>query len=164
MVTIDRNYSLVAGLNTLVNEAAVSYAPLHTHTASSLDELLEDKLMLSILIRQGLTSEIFETVYTRMSFSEDEWALFLGISLKSIQRYRKEHKRFKPTQSEKILEITEVFLKGEEIFGDADKFKLWLSTDSYALGGHKPMDLLTDSYGKELVLAELVRIDHGIFV
>jgi uncharacterized protein (DUF2384 family) len=39
-----------------------------------------------------------------------------------------------------------------------------LETPSYALGGMKPMDMLRDSYGKELVMGELTRINHGILV
>jgi uncharacterized protein (DUF2384 family) len=32
------------------------------------------------------------------------------------------------------------------------------------MGDLKPAELLKDSYGKEMVMAELNRIEHGIFV
>ena len=35
---------------------------------------------------------------------------------------------------------------------------------SYALGKLKPIELLKDSYGKEMVISELNRINHGILV
>ena len=35
---------------------------------------------------------------------------------------------------------------------------------SYALGKLKPIELLKDSYGKEMVIGELNRINHGILV
>ncbi|MCC6451300.1 MAG: DUF2384 domain-containing protein, partial [Acidobacteria bacterium] len=34
----------------------------------------------------------------------------------------------------------------------------------FALGNVKPVELLRDSYGKELVMGELNRIAHGILV
>ena len=60
-----------------------------------------------------------------------------------------------------MAEVTNV---GKEVFGDLEKFKLWLNTPNFALGNVKPVELLRVSYGKEMVLGELNRIEHGIFV
>lgn len=60
--------------------------------------------------------------------------------------------------------MAEVTNAGKEVFGDIDKFKLWLDTPNFSLGNLKPMDLLKDSYGKELVISELTRINYGILV
>jgi putative toxin-antitoxin system antitoxin component (TIGR02293 family) len=82
-----------------------------------------------------------------------------------LHRYKKQSsKPFKPNQSEKIIEIAEVTNVGLDVFEDMDKFKLWLDTPNFALGELKPLDLLKDSYGKELVISELTRINHGILV
>jgi putative toxin-antitoxin system antitoxin component (TIGR02293 family) len=56
-------------------------------------------------------------------------------------------------------EVTNV---GLSVFGDGERLKQWLETPSLALGGQKPIELLKDSYGKELVLSELTRINYGI--
>ena len=53
---------------------------------------------------------------------------------------------------------------GKKVFDTKEQFYLWLTTPSYALGNLKPSELLKDSYGKELVMGELNRIDKGIFV
>jgi putative toxin-antitoxin system antitoxin component (TIGR02293 family) len=58
-----------------------------------------------------------------------------------------------------MAEVTNI---GLDVFGDMEKFKQWLDTPSFALGNLKPLDLLTDSYGKEMVMGELTRINHGI--
>ncbi len=81
-----------------------------------------------------------------------------------MQLYKQSDKKFKPTQSEKIIEMAEVTNIGLDVFGDMDKFKLWLNTANYALGNLKPMELLYDSYGKDLVIGELTRINYGILV
>jgi putative toxin-antitoxin system antitoxin component (TIGR02293 family) len=97
-------------------------------------------------------------------FNETDWADFLDISTKSLQRYKQRSKQFKPIQSEKIIELAEVTNVGKNVFGSIEKFKLWLETPNFALGNMKPKELLKDSYGKEMVIGELTRIEHGIFV
>ena len=51
-----------------------------------------------------------------------------------------------------MAEVTE---SGMEVFGSLDKFKQWLGTSNFALGDLTPMELLKDSYGKDMVLTEL---------
>ena len=60
-----------------------------------------------------------------------------------------------------MAEVTNI---GLEVFGDMGKFKLWLYTPNFALGNLKPIDLLRDSYGKEMVIGELTRINYGILL
>ncbi|MGB3182094.1 MAG: antitoxin Xre/MbcA/ParS toxin-binding domain-containing protein [Cyclobacteriaceae bacterium] len=126
-------------------------------------QLFQNKLLLVFAIRNGLPYAVFELIQLHSPFSLHDWADLLNISYKSIQRYKAQQARFKPTQSEKIFEVAEVLESGTEVFGDVDKLKLWLDTPSYALGNMKPVELMHDSYGKELVMAEITRIDHGIF-
>ena len=53
---------------------------------------------------------------------------------------------------------------GLEVFDSAEDFAAWLNASSHALGNRRPIELLRDSYGKEMVLNELHRIDQGVFV
>jgi putative toxin-antitoxin system antitoxin component (TIGR02293 family) len=96
-------------------------------------------------------------------FSKDEWARFLDVSVKTLDRYRQDNKSFKAFQSEKIIGMIEVIERGVKVFGDMDMFKRWLYAPVPALSDSKPIELLSSSYGKELVLDELTRIEHGIF-
>ena len=63
-----------------------------------------------------------------------------------------------PEISKEIIEI------GFDVFGSIEKWELWLNTPNSALGNLKPIELLSDSNGKELVIAELTRINYGILV
>ncbi|MFD0863856.1 antitoxin Xre/MbcA/ParS toxin-binding domain-containing protein [Sungkyunkwania multivorans] len=65
--------------------------------------------------------------------------------------------------SERLFEIAEVYAKGFEVFGDEKKFNNWIHEANLALGGIPPFSLLDTSYGVQIVLNELGRIDHGIF-
>jgi putative toxin-antitoxin system antitoxin component (TIGR02293 family) len=128
-------------------------------------EFLEDKMLIIIAIRTGIPYSLFDLIQNYTPFSESDWANFLDISTKSLQRYRvsSEH-HFKPIHSEKIIEMAEVTKVGLDVFGSIEKLKLWLNTPNFALGNLMPIELLKDSYGKELVISELTRINHGILV
>jgi len=152
------------GISSIIHNSEFPYPSKKKNIVKSIKDLLDNKLLLTLVIQEGLPFELFEIIQENTPFSEIEWAKFLGISTKSIQRYKKENKDFKSIQTEKILELTEVCYLGIEIFEDINKFNLWLNTPNFALGSIKPIKLLQDSYGKELVMTELVRIDHGIFV
>lgn len=117
-----------------------------------------------LVIRNGVPYSLFSLIQNVSPFSEENWAEILDISTKSLQRYKVTARSFKPIHSEKIIEMAEVTQMGLDTFRTMDKFKLWLETPNFALGNVKPFDLLKDSYGKELVLAELSHVNHGIFV
>ncbi len=129
------------------------------------EKFLEDKMLIIAAIRNGIPYSLFDLIQNYTPFSENDWANFLDISTKSLQRYRTSPAhQFKPIHSEKIIEMAEVTKVGLDVFGNIEKLKLWLNTPSYALGKQKPIELLKDSYGKEMVIGELNRINHGIFV
>ena len=127
-------------------------------------EFLADKMLIISMIKMGVPYSLFNLIKDVTPFSEGDWAAVLGISTKSLLRHKQASKQFKPIQSEKIIEMAEVTNVGTEVFGDMEKFKLWLNTPSIALGNMKPIELIRDSYGKEMVIDELIRIEHGIFV
>ena len=135
----------------------------HNHDINYAD-FLTDKMMMMVVIREGVTYPLFNLIQHSTPFTEDNWADFLDISTKTLDRYKQASKTFKPIQSEKIIEMAEVTKVGLDVFGDMDKFKLWLETPNFSLGNLKPMELLKDSYGKELVISELTRINYGILV
>lgn len=127
-------------------------------------DFLENKMLMIQAIRAGIPYSLFNAIQEYTPFSENDWAIFLDISTKSLQRYKTspDHS-FKPSHSEKIIEMAEVTKVGLDVFHDIKKLKLWLYTPCYALRNQKPIDLLADSYGKELVLTELHHINQGIF-
>lgn len=126
-------------------------------------DLLSDHMLKSFTIRQGIPFNFYYLITLYSPYSENDWINILDISKKSLQRYKQESRRFGHLRSEKIIEMAEVTKTGLDTFGDMEKFKHWLNTPNFALGGMKPIDLIRDSYGKDLVVGELTRINHGIF-
>ena len=127
-------------------------------------KFLSDKMLIISVIKRGVPYSLFGLIRDVTPFSDGDWAKFLHISTKSLHRCKQASKHFKPLQSEKIIEMAEVTNIGKEVFGDMEKFKLWLDTPNFSLGNLKPIELLKNSYGKELVISELTRINYGILV
>jgi putative toxin-antitoxin system antitoxin component (TIGR02293 family) len=128
----------------------------------SFSEFLTDKLLIVFLIRNGIPYSLFSQIQEITPFTLKDWAEYLDLSTKSLSRYQADDKTFKSIYTEKIIELAEVTKKGLEVFGENQKFRLWLETPNFALGNLKPFDLLKDSYGKEMIMGELTRIEHGI--
>jgi putative toxin-antitoxin system antitoxin component (TIGR02293 family) len=127
-------------------------------------DFFENKMLIIHAIRKGLPYKLFNKIKDITPFTEDDWAEYLNISKKTLHRHSSDANYFfKPIHSEKIIELAEVTNYGKEVFDSTEQFYLWLNTPSYALGNLKPAELLKDSYGKELVMSELNRIEQGIF-
>ena len=127
-------------------------------------EFFENKMLIIRVIRKGLPYSLFSKIKDLTPFTEDDWADYLNLSKKTLHRHSTDPGyHFKPIHTEKIIELAEVTNFGKEVFDSTEQFYLWLNTPSFALGNLKPAELLKDSYGKEIVMAELNRIDQGIF-
>jgi putative toxin-antitoxin system antitoxin component (TIGR02293 family) len=136
----------------MFNEAAVSYQSLGNGNIITLIHT----------VRQGIGFAAFMSLVDKSPFTISEWCTFLHLSERTMQRYRKEAKKFDPIHSEKILEITMLYRKGVEVFGDAERFDSWLNSTSIALGNVKPKELLDNSFGITLLKDELGRIEYGV--
>lgn len=144
----------------VLNDFQVTYTP----SKPSFTSFLEDKLTVVNTIASGVSIEFYQEIKSLAPFTEEEWAQYLGLSTKSLQRHRKEkHFKFKPIHSEKLIELAEVIYKAYEVLESKPKVNAWLEAKAFSLGNLSPKELLTTSYGKDLLLAELTKIDHGLF-
>lgn len=156
--------SLNQEFNSYVNSVSTVYSIKMKKNAVDFSNLFNDEILLYHLIRKGMPYSLFEQLKLMCPFKEMDWADYLNISIKTLQRHKKEANYvFKSIHTEKIIEITEVNQLGVKVFDTKKQFYSWLNNPSYALGNLKPLELLKNSYGKELVMSELNRIEHGIF-
>ncbi|HMT30201.1 MAG TPA: DUF2384 domain-containing protein [Bacteroidia bacterium] len=120
----------------LFNESVVVYG---THDNNSVYSIMET-------IRSGIAFSKFNKVLSSFPFSLADWSWFLGMSERTMQRYRKERKTFDKLQSEKILNIYMLYNRGVKVFGGAEHFNIWLDTPNTALGGELPKKLLCNDH------------------
>lgn len=128
----------------------------------SFDSFISDKMLVIEVIRRGVPYSFFNDILELAPLRLEDWLKLLNISSKTLTRYKQNKQKFRPLQSEKIIGMAEVTHAGLEVFGSMEKFRLWLDTPSFSLGNARPIDLLKDSYGKDLVLTELNNINYGI--
>lgn len=127
-------------------------------------DIVDDKNIFSLIrrVRQGIEFAFFDNLVNEYSLSLSEWAGFLHISDRTLQRYRIEDRIFNLPQSERIMEIFLLFHLGVDVFGEVKRFNYWLETENLALGKIKPKELLDNTFGINLLKDELMRIAHGV--
>lgn len=121
-----------------------------------------NSIYLMQVARQGINFDAFINLVKSIPFSMPDWSRLLHITNRTMQRYKKEMKSFDTIQSEKILQITLLYKKGIDVFGNKEKFDTWLIANNIALGSVKPKDLLDTAFGINLLNDELIRIEHGV--
>jgi len=123
----------------------------------------DDEVNLANMVSEGVSVYHLTKLSDRIHLTLQEWAEYLHLSERTIQRYKKENKSFNPIHTDRIVVIELLYKKGVQVFGIEENFYAWMDTKSIALGGVKPKDLLDTSFGITMVYDELGRIEHGIF-
>lgn len=112
--------------------------------------------------RKGVDYQVYDELSKLFPLSASTWSSILNVSERTMQRYKRENRKFDSIQSEKLLLIILLFNKGLDVFGDKANFLAWINSVCIALGGVKPIELLDSSFGINVVKDELLKIEHGI--
>jgi putative toxin-antitoxin system antitoxin component (TIGR02293 family) len=108
----------------------------------------------------GIQYDLFEDIIKASSYILKEWSKFLHLAERTIQRCKKERKKFEPIQSERILKVAQLQQKGNEVFGSNQYFNGWMNSTIVALGNMKLADLLHNGIIINILTNELRRIEH----
>jgi putative toxin-antitoxin system antitoxin component (TIGR02293 family) len=114
------------------------------------------------LTRQGLPKHTLMQMAKNISITQQELSDIMHISERTLQRYE-DADVIKTEYSEKAIALARLYDRGVEVFGSIDKFKIWIRTPSVIFKGEAPLSLLDTSFGFNMILDELGRIEHGIF-
>ncbi|GAB3755350.1 type II RES/Xre toxin-antitoxin system antitoxin [Spirosoma pomorum] len=120
-----------------------------------------DRTALVFSALNGVPATRFFETADLTGYKREQLAEVFDTSLKTFQRYEREHKKLNPQDSEKVLKIIHLFQAGEAVFGSGDSFRRWMDKPAYGLGNQVPFTLLHTSGGIDLVLDEVVRIEYG---
>jgi len=135
-----------------VSESTISYGAIDDGRAFALIQA----------VREDVEYPFFEKLVEKTPFSFQEWAQFIHLSHRTMQRYKKEQKSFDPVYSERIIEIIMLYNYGLDVFGEESRLNAWLDSSNLALNGATPRSLLDSSIGIALLKDELTRIEQGI--
>lgn len=92
-----------------------------------------------------------------------DWAAVTHVQPRTLSVRLREERDFPPLEQDRILLVDQVMTRGKEVFGDKARFKRWLESPRAPLGDRTPKELLVTNEGIGLVMAELGRIEHGVF-
>jgi len=123
---------------------------------------LQSRMDLVDLSNQGVTKDALLHLAKYFSFSVNQMTQLLPVTERTIQRYTPDEPLSRMV-SEQILQIAEVAAKGAKVFEGRDGFLTWMNHPNKALNNKTPMSLLNSKFGKDMVLDELGRIEHGVF-
>ncbi len=129
-------------------------------TFKSLDN--NDIFKLINTTRTGIDYETFHRLTGNFPLNSTDWSRILNVSERTIQRYRREKKRFDSIHSERLLLIMLLFKKGIDIFESKSNFIEWINSKNISLGGITPISILDSAFGINMIKDELLKIEHGV--
>ena len=113
--------------------------------------------------RRGVDPHFVIDLMELYHFTKQEMAHLTDISTKTLDRNLQSGPKFQGLQSDRLLQLAELFHEGVDVFGSKDKFLKWLNAKIPALGNTAPKEWLDTHRGIMLISDELGRIKHGIF-
>ncbi|MGB5733837.1 MAG: antitoxin Xre/MbcA/ParS toxin-binding domain-containing protein [Thiohalocapsa sp.] len=109
-------------------------------------------------------SATVDTLARNAELSKAQVALAIGIPERALVR-RKQEGRLHPQESSRLLLLTRIISRAEQVFEDADAAMDWLKSANAALEGATPLSLLDTDIGapQELVTdLRLIRRSHNV--
>lgn len=122
---------------------------------------ISSNYMMLLNANKGLDASSFDDLIGITQGSRELFASRLSISIKTIDRYIKDNKKFDPQMSELVLKWIELYKKGRELFGSVKDFNRWLEKSNIIFDGMAPEVFMSTSGGIDFIKAELLRIEHG---
>jgi putative toxin-antitoxin system antitoxin component (TIGR02293 family) len=114
------------------------------------------------LIKKGVPKKALDKTMQMMDFSLDEMSTILHVSERTLRRYD-DKSNLNIEQSERIIELNNLYQFGIEVLGSLDNFKIWIGSPILALGQQKPKEFLDTSLGITMLKNILGRIQYGVF-
>lgn len=114
-------------------------------------------------IRTGLSRSAAENVTARLySDPRERRALLYRIVPEGSWKRRRAGARLSPTESERTTRLASVVALAEDVWGDLDDARSFLTTPHPELGGEKPVEAAIEEFGARQVEQILEGIRHGI--
>ena len=114
------------------------------------------------IINRGITKKELLVLKDKFDFSLVILSRILDITDRTIQ-IKPDGFRFTGNVAEKILNLSELYSYGTEVFQERSRFIKWLDTPNPVLNDKRPEELLVTALGMEQVKQELARLDYGIY-
>ena len=128
----------------------------------ALSRSVRSDLELADAIRLGISYRAVEHVIDTGMLEANEVYELVG-SRRSLARKKKEGRALSAIESDRLARVARVIGRAEDALGGRDTAHRWLRKPNRALGGRRPLELLTSDIGARMVEQVLGRIEHGVY-
>ena len=130
--------------------------------SSVLGYTINTEMDLYELSKIGIPKKALVSLVKNINTSMRAMSEILHVTERTLQR-KNDLDLLSENISEHVIQIAEVYMRGNQVFNDSDAFEAWMNASSKAFANKKPKELLSSRYGVHIVLDELGRIEHGVF-
>ncbi len=114
------------------------------------------------LSRAGVSKRALLNLVSNLNISLRSMSTLLNITERTIQR-KQDDELLDVSTSEQVIQIAEVYSRGNEVFASVANFQEWMNTENISFGRKRPIELLSSRYGAHMILDEIGRIEYGVY-
>jgi len=157
-------FSTSEDLPSVVSEAALQYNTLRVILGGnkSVPKALTNDMDLIKLSRHGVRKASLKSLARYLGITMEKMSRLLHTSHRNIQR-KDEAELLDTLKTEKVLELAAFIKRGIDVIGSEEAFKEWLHSPILALGNRAPIDFLDTTFGIQMALKVLGRLEQGVF-
>ena len=125
-----------------------------------------DKGMLTFdaLIRKGIPYAKVTLVKTALNLTDGEFADYLGMSLRTLQRKRGSHGKLSIAEGDRLFRMARIFALAAQVLEDDEMARKWLHRSQRGLGGRVPIQVIQTEAGAQEVEDLLEKIEYGVLI
>lgn len=132
------------------------FALLDLQSSSQIEKPIES-------IRQGIPVRAAFQLAQRFKIPENKLATLIGITPRTLARYKKKHQPLQSISSDRLYRLARVIALAEEVLEEEATARNWLHRPNQALGGIAPLELLDTDAGTQQVSELLNRIEYSVY-
>ena len=157
-------YKYDEGAPPILEEAAVQYESLRVILGGNkyMKKVIAGDFDLISITREGIKKSTLKSLAEYLGISMETMSRLLHTSHRNIQR-KHEEELLDTLKTEKVLELAAFTQRGIEVIGSKEGFIEWLHSPLVALGNKMPVDFLDTSFGIQMAIKILGRLEQGVY-
>ncbi|HEX4878171.1 MAG TPA: antitoxin Xre/MbcA/ParS toxin-binding domain-containing protein [Chitinophagaceae bacterium] len=152
------------GIASAVQEPAVKYKSLNVILGGkqSVSQPVSGDFDLIALTREGIRKSSLKSLAAHLGITMEVMSRLLHSSHRNIQR-KDENELLDTLKTEKVLELAAFAQRGIEVAGSKEAFIEWVHSPLVSLNNKTPLDYLDTSFGIQLLLKLMGRLEQGVY-
>lgn len=159
-----KSYSVQENETLILEEPALKYNIFRVILGgnTSIEKSISGDYDLIALTREGIKKSTLKSLAAHLGISMEVMSGLLHSSHRNIQR-KDEDELLDTLKTEKVLELAAFAQRGIEVIGSKGAFIEWVHSPLISLGNKTPLDFLDTTFGIQLVLKILGRLEQGVY-